>query len=205
MKQTLQEPLTEAAKIICSPDKSVPAIQQQVECFAIAVALYSHFDHIPWPQIEDAVNRGVLLDPTYIPLYQQALIWLSTRTPEATLPKPVDWITEILRVEPEDSQEAADQKAKTYAQTLAFTDQHRVPIDIQATDWPTFKRGLALLVHSSTIHRMGYEVPRTLLCRERPAGNERRLRCSSRQLQPKGRRRPQLSSRSLSLGGKLAI
>jgi len=148
MKQTLQEPLTEAAKIIFSPDKSVPAVQLQPECFAIAVALYCHFDHIPWPQIQDAVYRGVLLDPTYIALYQQALIWLSTRTPEATLPKPIDWITEILRVEPEDSQEAADQKAKTYAQTLAFTDQHRVPIDIQETDWPTFKRGLALLVHS---------------------------------------------------------
>ena len=71
MKQTLQEPLTEAAKIIFSPDTSVPAVQLQAECFAIAVALYCHFDHIPWPQIQDAVNRGVLLDPTYIPLYQQ--------------------------------------------------------------------------------------------------------------------------------------
>jgi hypothetical protein len=123
MKRTLQEPLTEAANIIFSPDNSVPAIQLRAECFAIAVALYCHFDHIPWPQIQDVVNRGVLQDPTYIPLCRQALIWLSTRTPEATLAKPIDWITDILRVKPEDSQEAADQKAKTYAQTLAFIDQ----------------------------------------------------------------------------------
>ena len=150
IKQTLQEPLVEAAKIILSPNKPVPAIQLQPEFFTIAINLFGNLDDIPWSQVEDTVNRGVLLDPTYVPLYHAAFGWLATRPPEisSTLPKPVDWITEILKVEPDDQKDTADQKAKTYTQALAFRNQRVIPLKVQQADWTTLKRGLALLVHS---------------------------------------------------------
>jgi hypothetical protein len=150
IKQTLQEPLTEAAKIIFSADKPGSAIVLQPEFFTSAIGLYCQLDDIPWSQVEDAANRGVLLDPNYVPLYIQTLVWLATRPPEvsATLPKPLDWITEILKVEPDDQKDTADQKAKTYAQALAFRNQRVLPLQVQQTDWPTLKRGLAFLVHS---------------------------------------------------------
>jgi hypothetical protein len=79
-----------------------------------------------------------------------SLASLATRPPEVsvTLPKPLDWITEILKVEPDDQKDTADQKAKTYAQALAFRNQRVLPLQVQQTDWPTLKRGLAFLVHS---------------------------------------------------------
>jgi hypothetical protein len=148
LKQSLFEPLEEAAKIIFSPDKRVPNIKGQPEYYAEAVALQYQLGDNAWHDVQMAVNDGVFIEPTYVPLYLETLTWLATRPPEiqAQVPKPIDWITEILKVEADDDPEIADQKARTYAQTITFTQAS--VIDIQQADWPTLKRGLALLTHS---------------------------------------------------------
>jgi hypothetical protein len=147
-KQSLFETLEEAALIIFSAEKGVPNIQAQPEYYAEVVALKYQLGDNTWHDVQRAVTDGVFIEPTYVPLYLETLIWLATRPAEiqATLPKPIDWITEILKVEADDDPEIADQKARTYAQTISFTQASI--IDAQQADWSTLKRGLALLVHS---------------------------------------------------------
>jgi hypothetical protein len=63
-------------------------------------------------------KSGIFLDAAYVLLYIQTFIWLATQPAEmlGTILTLAHWITNILKIEPDDSPEIADQKTRTYAQ-----------------------------------------------------------------------------------------